>query len=81
MQFDTSAALRGMDVEQAFQMFGATDNRYRITWHCGRAEAAERQRRAGVGEVTDDGYVRETNGDPLAALAGEDSNATVEIVS
>jgi len=81
MQFETSAALRGMDIEQAFQMFGATDNRYRITWHCGRAEAAARQRRAGVGEVTQDGYVRETNGDPIAALAGEDPDATVEILT
>ncbi len=73
--------LEGMAPQEALGLFSDNSDTYRITWHCGRAEAAQRQRRAGVGEVTDEGYVRETPGDFLAAMANEDPDASVEVVN
>lgn len=72
--------LSGMDPMEALSFYSETDARYRITWDCGRAEAAERQRRAGQGEVTNGGYVREVPHEVFATLAEEDPNATVEVL-
>lgn len=71
----------GMDPMQALALLSDDDNTYRITWDCGRAEAARRQRVAGNGEVTDEGYVREVAHEVFAALAREDPAASVEVLS
>jgi len=67
-----------MDPMDALSLYSETSVRYRITWDVGRAEAAERQRCAGVGEVTDEGYVREVSHEWFADLAAADPDATVE---
>lgn len=70
--------LSGMDTMQALSLFSDTECKYRITWECGGAEAAERQRRSGVGSVTELGYVRTVPHEFFAELAREDPQAVVE---
>lgn len=67
-----------MNPQDALSLYSETSVRYRITWECGRAEAAERQRRAGVGSVTEDGYMREVGHEFFANQAAGDPEATVE---
>jgi hypothetical protein len=76
---DTSM-LSGMDPMDALSLYSSTDRRYRLLFKCGRAEAAQRQRRAGVGEVTDEGYVREVPHEAFASLAQADPDAEVEFL-
>lgn len=70
--------LHSMEPMDALSLYSDTQVRYRIIWDCGRAEAAERQRRAGQGEVTNEGYVRTTPHEWFADMAEADPNATVE---
>jgi hypothetical protein len=72
--------LSGMDTMQALSLFSDTECKYRIIWECGGAEAAERQRRSGVGSVTSEGYVRTVPHEYFANLAREDPQAVVEEV-
>jgi hypothetical protein len=80
MAVETKEMFEGVDAETAFQMFSPTDKGYRIVWDCGSAEAARRQKVAGVGEVTPEGYARETASDYFAELAEADPDATVEVL-
>lgn len=66
-----------MEPMDALSLFSETDETYRIKWSCGRAEAAQRQRRAGEGEVVDGGYVREVPHEFFADLADADPNAEI----
>jgi len=77
---DTQQLMSGMDAESLLQVYSEGDKQYRITFHCGRAEAARRQRVAGNGSVTDEGYVRTTNGDFLASIARSEDGVTVEVI-
>jgi hypothetical protein len=76
----SKAMFEGLDAETAFEMFSPTDNKYRIVWECGSAEAARRQKVAGVGEVTPEGYARKTASDYFAELAEADEDASVEVL-
>jgi len=78
MNRNSATLFESMDPMDALSLYSETDVSYRITWDCGRAEAAERQKRAGVGEVTEDGYVREVPHEWFAELASDDPEATIE---
>ena len=71
--------LSGMSIRDALSFYSDTENTYRITWECGSAEAAERQRRAGEGDVTSDGYARTVSHELFADMARSDPDATVEV--
>lgn len=75
---ETKQMFEGLDAETAFKMFSPTDKQYRIVFECGSAEAARRQRMAGGGDVTTEGYARQTTSDYFAELAEADPDATVE---
>lgn len=75
---NTPEMLHSMEPTDALSLFSDTQCRYRITWDCGRAEAAERQRRSGQGEVTNEGYVRTVSHEFFANSAEADPAATVE---
>ena len=69
-----------MDFESGVRAFSENNKRFRITFDIGRAEAAERQRRSGNGDVTNDGYVRETGCQYFADMAAADPDAEVEVI-
>jgi hypothetical protein len=77
---NTATMLSGMAPQDALSFYSETDKMYRITWECGSAEAAERQRRAGEGNVTQDGYVRTVPHELFADIARSDPDATVEVL-
>lgn len=81
MELDSTTELfHSMAPMDALSLYSETAETYRIVWDCGRAEAAERQKRAGVGNVTNDGYVREVAHEWFADRAAADPEATVEEV-
>jgi len=78
MNGNSETLFHSMAPMDALSLYSETSTTYRITWECGRAEAAQRQKRAGVGEVADEGYVREVPHEWFANVAEEDPEATVE---
>jgi len=77
---DSAELFHSMEAGDALALYSDNSKMYRILFECGRAEAAERQRRAGVGEVVDKGYVREVPHEFFAEMARDDSNASVTVV-
>jgi len=69
-----------MGARDALSLYSDNSKTYRILFECGRAEAAERQRRAGVGEIVDKGYVRKVSHEFFAEMAREDSNSSVAVI-
>jgi hypothetical protein len=77
---NAATMLSGMTTRDALSFYSDTDNTYRVTWACGSAEAAERQRRAGEGDVTSGGYTRTVSHELFADMARSDPDATVEVL-
>lgn len=75
-----SMMLSGMEPMEALSLLSDTDEKYRLIFECGRSEAAQRQKRAGQGEVTERGYERIVPHELLAGMAEEDPDATVEVI-
>lgn len=81
MNFDqNSALLQGVAPMEALSFLSENDKQYQVTVHCGSAEAAERQRRAGNGKVTEDGYQRTFPHEVIKKLAEDDENVSVEVI-
>lgn len=76
----TPEVIDGMEPQTALSLMSDDNQTYRILFKCGRAEAAERQRRAGCGEVVNEGFVRNVQHEWFADMARADPDAEVEVL-